>query len=756
MNCWGMMRRTVQWIFVLALFTLTFWQARPMAAQEGEMEAADALISSGSWGFVEFAVPGANIGIKPVIEIHPVTQQPVVIYRDETNKRLNLVQRMPDGGGNCGPGNSWLCQIYTDRNASVTDIAFRGSKSVVTYRQEDGLGWLIDHVEDSKEEKPLAQEEGGRIRDLSVAYAMDNHERLLFDYYGSGLSGSLTALRFLYPTGNTYFDKTVDSTFIAGVSGAQTENGAESSMSISKANKVSIAYRGQAAVNGPVQLKYAEYISGSTKCSSEASPGWLCFIVDPASDSGNNITMHAPQCDNCGDGTRISYYVRSTGQVRFASYTGKDADNCGSGGRQRWKCTVIDSVGQGPTMGVSMAHHNGHPVIAYYDKNDGPNGLLKLARYVGADFLFANCGDGAWYCETVDNGGLHKHDVGQYAAAARDTNGRIYIAYYNATKGTLKIAMEQHNSKPTLSMTVFPGTVEYGTTASVTYTLKNIVKNDVLTGVYFKHQLTDGFRYLSDTPHNNNCGGDVTVSNDKVLFLRTDLGKGQSCTITVQVRAVALGNWAEKTGWLYSIEAQPGTEATANLTVVKANQSITFAALSSRTLGDTPFPVSASASSGLAVSFGSSTTDVCTVNNATVSLKSVGNCTIVASQSGNDTYNAAPNVEHTFAVNQPQTLQAQTISFAPLPNYMLGDVPFTVGASASSGLPVTFSSSTQGVCTVNGVTVTLVTTGVCTIVASQAGNAQYSAAPAVEQSFTVQEVSTGISQLRLFLPVVQR
>ena len=56
---------------------------------------------------------------------------------------------------------------------------------------------------------------------------------------------------------------------------------------------------------------------------------------------------------------------------------------------------------------------------------------------------------------------------------------------------------------------------------------------------------------------------------------------------------------------------------------------------------------------------------------------------------------------------------------------------------ASSGLPVTFTSLTTAVCTVNGNTVTIKTVGTCTIKASQAGNTSYSAATAVNQSFTV-------------------
>jgi tetratricopeptide (TPR) repeat protein len=84
--------------------------------------------------------------------------------------------------------------------------------------------------------------------------------------------------------------------------------------------------------------------------------------------------------------------------------------------------------------------------------------------------------------------------------------------------------------------------------------------------------------------------------------------------------------------------------------------------------------------------------------------------------------------------NSPRT---QTITFGKLPNHPLGDAPFTVSATASSGLPVSFNSQTTTVCTVSGSQVTLVSVGTCTIQATQAGNAKYAPAPKVAQSFNV-------------------
>jgi hypothetical protein len=77
----------------------------------------------------------------------------------------------------------------------------------------------------------------------------------------------------------------------------------------------------------------------------------------------------------------------------------------------------------------------------------------------------------------------------------------------------------------------------------------------------------------------------------------------------------------------------------------------------------------------------------------------------------------------------------QTISFGPLADKILGEPSLNITATASSGLPVSFTAS--GVCSVSGATVTLSATGVCTITAAQAGNDSFNRAPNASQSFDV-------------------
>jgi alpha-tubulin suppressor-like RCC1 family protein len=88
---------------------------------------------------------------------------------------------------------------------------------------------------------------------------------------------------------------------------------------------------------------------------------------------------------------------------------------------------------------------------------------------------------------------------------------------------------------------------------------------------------------------------------------------------------------------------------------------------------------------------------------------------------------------------------AQSITFPPIHNHSVGDAPFTVAASATSGLPVTFASLTPSACTVAGSTVTIAATGVCTIAANQSGDDDYGAVT-VPRSFAI---STGTDPTRL-------
>jgi hypothetical protein len=89
-------------------------------------------------------------------------------------------------------------------------------------------------------------------------------------------------------------------------------------------------------------------------------------------------------------------------------------------------------------------------------------------------------------------------------------------------------------------------------------------------------------------------------------------------------------------------------------------------------------------------------------------------------------------------------LPPQTITFGTLPSVAYGDPSFTLTATASSGLPVTYTSSNTAVATVSGNTITILTPGTTTITAIQSGNLSY-AATTTTQVLTVTPKSITIA-----------
>jgi hypothetical protein len=84
------------------------------------------------------------------------------------------------------------------------------------------------------------------------------------------------------------------------------------------------------------------------------------------------------------------------------------------------------------------------------------------------------------------------------------------------------------------------------------------------------------------------------------------------------------------------------------------------------------------------------------------------------------------------------TMMPQAITFPAPPAMTVGAGAMTISATGgASGNPVTFSSTTPSVCSVDGNSVTPLAAGTCTIAADQAGNTGYLAAPQVSQSVMI-------------------
>jgi hypothetical protein len=189
----------------------------------------------------------------------------------------------------------------------------------------------------------------------------------------------------------------------------------------------------------------------------------------------------------------------------------------------------------------------------------------------------------------------------------------------------------------------------------------------------------------------------------------------------------------------YTVDIVDGT-----LTVTAAPTTATLSAPASSTYGTsvtlTATVASTDGTPGGSVTFYSGTTELGT---GTLNASGVATLSTTTIPGGTDsltaTYGAAGNfASSTSAASSITVSQAtQTITFAPIASRPYGSAPFAVTASSSAGskYPVTITVQ-SGPATIGSGTVTLTGAGTVVLLASQAGDNNYSAATAT-QSFQV-------------------
>lgn len=204
-------------------------------------------------------------------------------------------------------------------------------------------------------------------------------------------------------------------------------------------------------------------------------------------------------------------------------------------------------------------------------------------------------------------------------------------------------------------------------------------------------------------------------------------------TCVLRASRPATANWT----------AAPDVEV--RFAVGRAAQRITFPAPPPTAAGAAAFTPAATATSGLPVTYTSATPAVCTVAGTAVTLVRAGTCTVHADQPGDAAWEPATRATATFGV----TGDAQTITFAPVPDTPLTDGTVALTAAATSGLPVRFTAAPRDVCTVRHAVVTLHTPGRCALTATQPGDAGHAAAPPVLHAFAV---TRGAQQITVARP----
>ena len=235
-----------------------------------------------------------------------------------------------------------------------------------------------------------------------------------------------------------------------------------------------------------------------------------------------------------------------------------------------------------------------------------------------------------------------------------------------------------------------------------------------------------------------------------VVTLLVASGSAAACTLSGStLRALATGICTLNASTPATPNRAAGS-ATLNVTITGTPQSIDFGAGPLLTASDVPFgttppALTATASSGLAVSYEIVTPSICEAlapvsPSTTWSLRllNVGTCTVRATQAGSAIYESATAVERSFTIVQG----SQTIGLGVLTDRGFDpNVWQALPRFSSAGLPIAYAGLSSSVCEpqFNGTTFDLkiFTPGTCTIRAEQAGSSTYRAAESVTRTFEV-------------------
>jgi outer membrane protein OmpA-like peptidoglycan-associated protein len=176
-------------------------------------------------------------------------------------------------------------------------------------------------------------------------------------------------------------------------------------------------------------------------------------------------------------------------------------------------------------------------------------------------------------------------------------------------------------STSTISLTVSAATSAYGQTVTETAT--------VTAGA------TGTVNFTANGTSITGCSAVTIVSNVAI------------CTTT----ALPVGTNSLLASYSGNATYGSSTSTAASIVVSKNDQTVSFTDIPDKTFGGLTFSLVASASSGNAVTYTSTTTPKCTVNSSgVVTIVAAGTCSISVSQAGNSTYNAAPTITKSFTI----------------------------------------------------------------------------------------------------------
>ena len=214
-----------------------------------------------------------------------------------------------------------------------------------------------------------------------------------------------------------------------------------------------------------------------------------------------------------------------------------------------------------------------------------------------------------------------------------------------------------------------------------------------VVGVVYRDSNHDGFYGIGEGV----AGIAVTTSEGRSAYSSTSGGyaiplAGSSGNITVRAEGTALGAAQE-----YSVLLSGTNVKVDFVAVARSDQAISFHIAPSIMVGGSGV-VSATATSGLTLTFTTVTSSTCTVAGGVVTGIAAGICTVAADQAGDASYNPAPQVFQSFSVSKAGSAVALASSVNPSAVGQSATFTATLTGATPSGT-VTFNADADALCT---------------------------------------------------------
>jgi len=454
------MKRLSSARLIIALFILLASGITPSQAAPNQPNLPDP--TTLSWA-INLISGTPSVGAHTAIAYDSDHNRPYIAYYDETNGSLMMAHPISSGTGNCGPGNSWRCEVvdhvdgeqkgfyasidvFPDIDPDPTHstwkvgVSYYDATSRALKFAETACPTMLCFSWRDTVQYPAGPGSDFAGKHSSLQYSTSGVPMIAYQNYVLNVPFHVYAVRFASykgdGTGNCGDDndwecETVDSSGLQSV-------GAGISMDLNWEGTAFIAYY-DGRISG---LKYA-YFAGFGNCGN--GDVWQCNTIDDraAAEVGFSPSFHAPKFS--GDRFRAAYYNKTGGKLVHAYTISGGAGNCGE--FNTWQCDdIVDMGADQDQVAISLAtDRDANPMIAYSDASGaGPIGL-KIAQ--PAFFMpYANCGGGMlydWYCSKVDNGGANTDEAAFAGLMIRDS-GLAMIAYAETDNYAFPI---EHNLK---------------------------------------------------------------------------------------------------------------------------------------------------------------------------------------------------------------------------------------------------------------------------------------------------------------------